>query len=90
VKIVLTAFNKKMWSKVMDVADGTGPDFFLSTPIDVLAYNSSKEVLETTHTIAKRGHWRRTGYHYPLSEFGVAPAEGERPSAAEYCLVEIS
>jgi hypothetical protein len=84
-KIVLTAFNKKMWSKVMDVPEGTSPNFFLPMPMDVLAYSSSKEVLETTRTVAKRGHWRRTGYHYPLSEFGMTPAEGERPSAPEYC-----
>ena len=55
-KIVLTAFDKRMWSKVMDVPDDTGPDFFHSMPMDVLAYNSSREVLETTRTTAKRGH----------------------------------
>lgn len=89
-KIVLTAFNKKMWSKVMDVPDNTSPDFFLPLPMDVLAYNDSKHALETALTISKRGHWRRTGMHYPLNQFGITPAEGESSSAAEYVLVDIS
>ena len=57
-KIVLTAFNKKMWSKVIDVPDNTAPDFYMAMPMDVLAYNSAVDALETTHTVAKRGHWR--------------------------------
>jgi hypothetical protein len=89
-KIVLTAFNKKMWSKVIDVPDNTAPDFYMVMPMDVLAYNSAVDALETTHTVAKRGHWRRTNMFYSLSDFGITPSEGEKPSAAEYCLVDIS
>jgi len=89
-KIVLTAFNKKMWSKVIDVPDNTGPDFYMAMPMDVLAYNSAVDALETTHTVAKPGHWRRTNKYHSLSYFGITPSEGENPSAAEYCLVDIS
>jgi len=90
VKIVLTAFNKKMWSKVIDVPDHTGLDFYMTMPMDVLAHNSAVDALETVHTVAKRGHWRRTNMYYSLLDFGIIPSEGERPSAAEYCLVDIS
>jgi hypothetical protein len=89
-KIILTAFNKKMWSKVIDVPDHTGPDFYMPMPMDVLAYNRATDALETTHTVAKRGHWRRTNMYYLLSDFGIKPSEGEEPSAIEYCLVDIS
>jgi hypothetical protein len=89
-KIMLTAFNQKMWSKVMDVPDNTSTEFYLSLPMDILAYSDSNQALETTSTVSKRGHWRRTGMWYPLNQFGITPADGERPSAAEYVLVDIS
>lgn len=89
-KIVLTAFNQKMWSRVMDVPDNTSPDFFLPLPMDVLAYSDAKQALESVSTISKRGYWRRTGMSYPLGQFGITPSEGEQPSAAEYVLVDIS
>jgi hypothetical protein len=89
-KIVLTAFNKKMWSKPMDVPDNTSPDFYLPMPMDVLAHNPKTEALDTISTIAKRGHWRRTRKSYFLKDLGVEPAEGEDQFAYEYCLVDIS
>ena len=89
-KIVLTAFNKKMFSKVMDVPDNTSSDFFLPMPMDILAHDPKKEVLNSVGARAKRGYWRRTGYNYHLKDLGVNPIEGENEYAAEYCLVDIS
>jgi hypothetical protein len=88
-KIILAAFNNTMWSKPMDVPDNASPDFYLPLPMDVLAYNKKNNSLDTVSAISKRGHWRRTGRSYALMD-GITPAEGERPYAYEYVLVDIS
>lgn len=88
-KIILTAFNQKMWSKPIDVPDNTSGDFYMALPMDILAHNPKTNSLDTVGTISKRGRWRRTGKSYLLKDLGVTAAEGEREYADEYVLVDI-
>ena len=71
-KIILTAFNEKLKSDVMEYPDNTGVDFWLPLPFDqsFQAEVLSNEMLEASQE--PRGRFRHTGRYYIKNDVPIA------------------
>lgn len=94
-KIILSAFNGKLKSQPMDVPDNTSPDWYMPMDMDILAYNSDKNVFDTVDISKKRGHFQRTNYSYHAKDLGIETPKHPKTHSNdefvyEYKLTDIS
>ena len=92
-KIVFSAFNKKLLSKPMEFPDNTMPEFYMPMPLDVLARGGRMDgSMVFEKPLIKRAKFQRTGNSYYLPDLGYERDEKnlEQNWAKEYVLVDIS
>ena len=79
-KVIFTAFNKKLVSKVMELPENTTDRFRLPLDMDELSFNPKREAYDTTGFKKKIGVFQMTRYSYDV---------GDGEFAKEYKLVDI-
>ena len=92
-KIIFSAFNKKLVSKPMEFPDNTMSEFYMSMPLDILARSEKIDGSMTFEKpIMKRAKFQRTGNNYYLPDWGYEEDKKnqEQNWAKEYVLVDIS
>lgn len=92
-KVVFTAFNKKLWSKIEELPDNTSLEFRMPWPMDVMVKGPSSSEMATMSTTRKVGLFRHTGGSYQVRDLvRVAPedeTDESREWVKEYTLVDI-
>jgi len=88
-KVILTAFNGRLKSEIMEFPEDIGEFIYLPMPLDFLEFDPQKKYYKLGTPIMKRGKFRRTGRSWDVRSFGYKLAKNENPFAYEYVLVDI-
>lgn len=92
-KVVFTAFNHKLWSKIEELPENTSMEFRLPWPMDVMVKPPTFSASAEMGTIRKMGLFRYTGKNYMVADLlkkEKSETDEDREWVKEYALVDIS